>query len=65
MTKSKDGNWLGILTGYKYIMEEQSLNQVFIFKKTKEDGKVSFELHKKCILKGNPDFKDVSASFYF
>jgi len=49
-------------------MNEQKINQLFVFKR-KPSGKPgvrdSFEFHKRVVLKDMPLFKQVSMQFYF
>jgi phosphoglucomutase len=56
---------VAILTGRNLVAAEQKVNQLFLFVKTEKDGKITFELEKRIIVKKMPEFEKVCMEFHF
>ena len=66
--KSKDEQYLAIISGKILIMNEQKTNQLFIFKRKKgagKNGRDSFEQIHRVVLKEIPEFTQVCMQYHF
>ena len=52
MAKSKDENWLAVISGKNLVMNQQKQNQLFIYKREERE----FLLHKRIVIKEIPIF---------
>jgi hypothetical protein len=58
--------YLAVLTGKNLIMQEQKLNQIFVFKKRYNgEERDSFEPYTRIVIKDMPIFKQSSLQFHF
>lgn len=68
--KSKDEEYLAIISGKNLIMNVQKQNQLFIFKKVPSNDELglkydTFDQIKRVVLKDIPEFKLVGMTYYF
>jgi hypothetical protein len=59
--KSKDENWLAVISGKNLVMNQQKQNQLFIFTRSNDN----FVLHKRIIIKELPIFTKVTMQYFF
>jgi hypothetical protein len=68
--KSRDENWLAVVSGKNLVMNEQKQNQLFVFKRVcggdpDDQTYAVFVLHKKVVVKDLPIFKKVTMQYMF
>jgi hypothetical protein len=68
MQLSNDENYIAVVSGKNLVMDEQKPNQLFIFRRIRNqntDDHDVFKLFKRVVIKDNPQFNKISMQFHF